>query len=172
MESSSFDFRFSQIEFVKALFKALGFEKSLTDKCIKQRRDRLRKITDSFKPYIWVDTEFKRQSQPIFALAFCEHMRYIEFPRTFFLNSIETQLRIAGERAALCYQETGGLLAIWGEIKRFRFYVAKNEAYILDTQGKVVGKYNGSVDNKATLEKDGASVAKIVDKKQTNSGEH
>jgi hypothetical protein len=104
----------------------------------------------AFKPYIWVDTGFVRQSQPIFALAVCEHQRYLSFPKGFWRFPIDRQLGRAQCRVREHVYETGGELGIWDPIKQYWFYYNKEAAYLLARNGEVVGKHEGPVRNLAT----------------------
>jgi hypothetical protein len=149
LDTPTYDFRYDQAQFLHALCAVLGINRTEVEQHISNTKARLERIANAFKPYVWVDTEFKRKSEPLVALAMLESRRYIRFPDTFYLHSLETQLDLAGERAALYYQQTEGSLATWGNIKRFRYYVSDSEAYVLDTNGNVIGKHQGPVDNKA-----------------------
>jgi len=88
------------------------------------------------------------------------------------LYSLETQLDLAGERAALYYEQTKGTLLYWGDIKRFRYYVAEDEAYLLDVTGKVIGQHQGPVDNKACGGEVGKIVASSVNRGAPKPGEY
>jgi hypothetical protein len=64
----------------------------LADQRITRTRKYLEEERTAFKPYIWIDTEFQRKSQPLFALAVCEHQRYLDFPKGFWRLSMDRQL--------------------------------------------------------------------------------
>lgn len=164
LDAANYDFRYSQPEFVLALGKVLGIPAERTEQYIQACQKRFKEIAESFKPFVWVDTEFKRTSEPVIALAVCEHRRYIRFPDTFYRHSLDTQLSLAGEKAALYYEQTGGTLPIWGEIKRFRYYVAEDDAYILNIKGEVIGRHHGPVDNKASSGGVGKAVISATEK--------
>lgn len=117
LDKAQYDFKFDQLGFVRALCDALEIDRAEVDQHIAERKAWLDKVAKAFKPFVWVDTEFKRKSEPIFVLAALEQHRHIRFPDTFHLYSIETQLDLAGERAALYYEQTEGTLLYWGGYK-------------------------------------------------------
>jgi|SRR5690554_519488 len=172
LDTPSYDFRYSQPQFLQALCEVLGISRSKVEQHIAKVKARLDSIANAFKPYVWVDTEFKRESEPLAVLAMIENQRYIHFPDTFYLHSLDVQLDLAGERAALYYQQTNGVLPMWGSIKRFRYYVADNEAYVLDTNGKMIGKHQGPVDNKAGVNGEAGAVVDAANREAPKPGEY
>jgi hypothetical protein len=54
------------------LLRVTGMEPALADKHIARLKKWLSEEKAACKPYLWVDTGFKRKSQPLFALAACE----------------------------------------------------------------------------------------------------
>lgn len=144
---SGFDFKYSSEGFLRALCVVTGMDVALADQRISRIKKRLEEERQAFKPYIWVDTGFVRKSQPIFALAVCEHQRYLEFPEGFWRFPIDRQLGRAQCRVREHVYETGGELGIWGFIKQYWFYYNKEAAYLLARNGEVVGKHEGPVRN-------------------------
>jgi hypothetical protein len=150
LKDSGFDFRYSSEGFLRALCVVTGMDMALADQRINRIKKRLEEERQAFKPYIWVDTGFVRKSQPIFALAICEHQRYLRFPEGFWRFSIDRQLGRAQCRVREHVYETGGDLGIWGPVKQYWFYYNKEAAYLLSCNGEVVGKHEGPVRNLAT----------------------
>ncbi|HTN35130.1 MAG TPA: hypothetical protein VL091_14070 [Marinobacter sp.] len=151
LNDGGFDFKYSSEGFLRALCTATGMDMALAD----QRITRLKKWLDeekaAFKPYLWVDTGFKRTSQPLFALAFCEHQRYLHFPKGFWRLSLDKQLGHAQWMVREHVYETGAELGIWGDIKQYWFYYKKDTAYLLARNGEVIGKRDGPVSSKAKV---------------------
>lgn len=147
LNDSGFDFKYSSEGFLRALCVVAGMDMALAD----QRISRIKKYLDeerkAFKPYLWVDTAFKRRSEPLFALAVCEYQRYLDFPKGFWRLSIDRQLGRAQCRVREHVYETGGDLGIWGQIKQYWFYYKKDAAYLLALNGVVTGKHSGHVAN-------------------------
>ena len=172
LDTPGYDFRYDQSQFLHALCEFLGLCRPEVEQHIAKVKARLDSIANAFKPFVWVDTDFKRKSEPLAVLAMIESQRYIHFPDDFYLHSLEVQLDLAGERAALYYEQTEGELPLWGRIERFRFYVAEAEAYILDKHGKVVGKHQGPVDNKAGFTAEAKAAVSAANRDTSKPGEY
>lgn len=147
LNNSGFDFKYSSEGFLRALCVVTGMDMALADQRISRIKKYLDEEREAFKPYLWVDTGFKRRSQPLFALAVCEHQRYLDFPKGFWRLSIDRQLGRAQCRVREHVYETGGDLGIWGQIKQYWFYYKKDAAYLLALNGVVTGKHSGHVAN-------------------------
>lgn len=145
LTEGGFDFKYSSEGFLRALCVVTGMDMSLTDQRISRMKKHLEEERQAFKPYLWVDTGFKRQNQPVFALAICEPQRYLHFPKDFWHLSIDRQLGGAQCRVREHVYETGRDLGIWGEIKQYWFYYKNNAAYLLALNGEVIGKHRGTV---------------------------
>lgn len=76
----------------------------------------LRKYEDV---YIYIGTNFKRTTQPIFALALLQGTRYMKIPdkSIFCSKGLDEQLKIAGDIARDNYKKGAYLAYIW---KRYR----------------------------------------------------
>lgn len=83
LNDGGFDFKFSSEGFLRALCTVVGMEMSLADQRITRLKKQVEEERAAFKPYLWVDTGFKRKSQPLFALSACEHQRYLHFKKGF-----------------------------------------------------------------------------------------
>lgn len=146
LNDSGFDFKYSSQGFLRALCVATGIDIRVADQRINQIKRLLEEERRAFKPYVWVDTGFKRQSQPLFALAACEHQRYLYFPKGFWRLAIDRQLDGAQCLVREHVYETGGDLGIWGKIETYQYYYRKDAAIVLALDGEVVGKRGGVPD--------------------------
>jgi hypothetical protein len=149
LNDSGFDFKYSSEGFLRALCGAAGIDIVLADQRINRLKRLLEGEREAFKPYIWVDTGFKRQNQPLFALAACEHQRYLGFPKDFWRFSIDRQLGRAMSRVREHVYETGGEIGIWGQVKQYWFYYKADAAILIGLNGEVVGKREGIEPNLA-----------------------
>lgn len=149
LNNSGFDFKYSSEGFLRALCVVTRMDMALADQRICRIKKYLEEEREAFDPYIWVDTGFKRQNQTIFALAVCEHQRYLDLPRGFWRFPIDRQLGRAQCRVREHVFETGGELGIWGHIKQYWFYYKKEAAYLLALNGEVIGKHEGPVPGQA-----------------------
>ena len=150
LSDGGFDFKYCSEGFLRAMCVVTGMDMALIDQRICRIKKYLEEEREAFKPYLWVDTGFKRTSQPIFALAVCEHRRYLDFPKGFWRLSIDRQLGRAQCRVREHVYETGGELGIWGHITQYWFYYKKNAAYLLALNGEVTGKHEGPVPSQTT----------------------
>ena len=91
--------------------------------------------------YIYVDTDFRRNGEPIFALAMAQHLRYISltpFLDELCFKALHEQLEVISKITKSYYQKTQ-TLPIFGAITGFKLYfLGKN--YSIDTDGKFVDK--------------------------------
>lgn len=133
-DTSHFDFKYSQVEFVRRLCQLLLSDTALQTKvneslcqvAIKQVNKFIRFYHHAYTPWIYVDTGFKRSTQPIFALALCESKRRIALPKTMQLLASNEQHSIVSELITQHYQYSQSLhdskLGIWGEIQQYVFF--------------------------------------------------
>ena len=91
--------------------------------------------------YIYIDTDFRRNGEPIFALAMAQHLRYISltpFLDELCFKALHEQLEVISKITKSYYQKTQ-TLPIFGAITGFKLYfLGKN--YSIDTDGKFVDK--------------------------------
>lgn len=115
--------------------------------------------------YIFVDTHFKRTSEPIFALAFCESSRHLNIDKTrLTFKDLDKILEYISCTVKKHYTENNGILKVWGEIKRYIFHFG-NKTYIFDTDGTFLSENPENPEDKATLKlnrKDISSVLKVL----------
>jgi|TARA_Y100001001_G_scaffold164510_1_gene196941 hypothetical protein len=144
LSEAGFDFKYRSEDFLRALCRAVSMDEPIVEKRIGKLIARMEEEHCAFKPYIWIDTGFVRKNQPLFALAVCEHQRYLGFSEGFWRYSLTEQLGHAQGRIRAHVAETGGELGIWGKIKQYWFYYEKNAAYLFNLNGEVVGKQYGA----------------------------
>lgn len=143
--SGGFDLKYTSEGFLTALCVAVGLEESESQQRIQAVLRHLQDEENAFKPFIWMDTGFKRKNQPLFALAACENQRYLHFPDGFWRLSLEEQLDAAQSLVRKHVFDSDGMLGIWGEIKQYWFYYKKDAAYLLAKNGERVGVHHGPV---------------------------
>lgn len=92
----------------------------------------------SFVPFIFVDTGFKRTTQPIFALAFMESHRRLPVSQE--VNALPVGDRTPRIQRVIQqhFQDTDGQLPMWGSIQRYKYFLAEGEAMIFDVDGTVL----------------------------------
>ena len=91
--------------------------------------------------YIYIDTDFKRKGEPIFALAMAQHLRYISltpFLDELCFKALHEQLKVISKITKSYYQKTQ-TLPIFGAITGFKLYFLGKD-YSLDTNGNFTDK--------------------------------
>lgn len=138
---SGFDFRFSNKDFVRELARVLGVDALQTQRELRRLDKQMDEVAQRFSPLIWVDTGFKRSSQAIFALAACEHFRYVPFSdaeRSLYHSiSMGARVDLVCEKVRRHYKENDGFLGIWGYIQRYYFHYSEEAALILLSDGSI-----------------------------------
>lgn len=138
IKTGHFDFRYSAEEFLLAVAKACGFDEGAFAQEIEKAKERQIEISKLQTPYIFVDTNFKRVSQPIFALAVSEGLRRLILDKEELYDlSKEERLSKVSEIVASHYKESGGEIGIWGKIAAYNFHDIDGKAYIFDPDGKL-----------------------------------
>lgn len=143
LSSSQFDFKYSAQHYLKKLCDIAGINQLEAQKAISNIENKLIEQNKAFKPYLFVDTGFKRTTQPIFALAVSEGQRYLHFDRDFWFQPLYEQLVIVYERIQEHMDETQGHLGIWGYIRRYYFvYDHDGSAIEITPAGQIIAAHN------------------------------
>jgi len=108
----------------------------------------LAKFKDS---HIFVNTNFKRKSESIFALAFCEFLRNISLNKSnLIFKSNDETLTIVSNIIKKHYRDTKGRIGIWGNIEDYIYYHKDNQIYTFDKTGNQI-ENNKFAMSRATL---------------------
>jgi hypothetical protein len=137
-----YDFVLPSELFLKKVIELYGDEED--KKLFEKIREKL-----SRKPgHLFVNTNFKRRSEPIFALAAFEGLRNIYIDRKEFENK-EEELEFVKNFIKNHYKENNGNLKIWRDIKN---YIYKSDSFdkylVIDKNGNIVDeldKFNPSI---------------------------
>ena len=101
--------------------------------------------------YIFVNTNFKRTSQPIFALAFCESQRNIALDKNNFIFKNDNEIFIlVSDIIQEHFSITKGKIGIWGDIVSYVYHHSNGETYVFDVDGKQIEKIK-VVESRASL---------------------
>lgn len=136
--TGGYDFRFSSREFLRALASALAVDTIETDRRIEDIEAGLERLRQLFKPWIFVDTQFKRSGEPIFLLAWMESTRRLRLPVKARLLSRDELTKVAAGRIREHYRKTEGQLPIWGDIIEYKLVVSDAEQIVMGKDGKVL----------------------------------
>jgi hypothetical protein len=132
-----YDFKYTAIKFIEKLGNVLG----VSDEDIKLELHQQRAYQielDKFKGcYIFVETNFRRSGQPIFALACCESARRLALPtnKLIFKTDIEI-FEIISKFITQHYSATGGKLSVWGKIQHYQYHHTDKKVYTFGVDGK------------------------------------
>jgi hypothetical protein len=127
-----YDFVLGNELFLKKVIEMCGDENDLKE--YEKIREKLSK-----KPgHLYVNTNFKRTTQPIFILAFSEGLRNISIDRRNFKTK-EEELEFVKEFVKKHYKKHNGELKVWGKIAN---YVYESDSFdkklIFDKDGNLI----------------------------------
>jgi hypothetical protein len=179
MSSSGYDFRYSNRELILTLADALGLDPGWSRAELARIEAEIAAYAAAFKPYIWIDTGFKRSSEAVWLLALLESRRYLHLERdqlTQYLSSnFEDRLVLVQDLVRQHAKDCGGELPVWGVIQHYHFYYAENQAIKLLANGDFAGEYVGKVPNQAVLtiksREVGSSLGKLLGDADSSSDE-
>ena len=128
----------------------LGLVTETASRKIKKISDDAFEIRMRYKPWIWVDTGFKRTHEPIFVLAFIEHFRRMPIPDTAGLP-LDEQIERVEQWIVRHYQVNNGSLMIWGKIKKYWFHYGVDQLIAFSPDGTVLADESDEPMQLATL---------------------
>lgn len=139
-------------DFFIKLSKALKIDEDTINNEIKNitlYKHEVEKFKDS---YIFINTNFKRKNEPIFALALCENQRRISLYKNenFLFKSIDEILEILSIEIKKHYLLNSYKLGIWGKIVSYQVHIF-DTIYTFDTNGSLKSNDVIIFENKATL---------------------
>ena len=143
LSTPDFDFHLASRGFAEALCAAAGLEPERYLPAIDTIERRHHEEAVAYKPWLFVDTGFKRSDHPgspRFALAAMEAKRRVRLPADTCRLPWEQQLQRAQQTVRWHMRETGGELPLWGHIHRYLFWYAEDRAVELTLEGDVAGE--------------------------------
>ena len=111
-----------------------------------------------YRPWIFVDTQFVRNSEPIFALAFAEHLRRIKIGHE--IIGLDGDEALAVIRGAVLnhfdqlkeHADGHRYLPVWGRVHRYCCHISEDTTIILSTAGDLIERLSMDVPHsRATL---------------------
>ncbi len=141
LEHGYFDLIHNAQSFLIAIAQFSGFSQKEIDAQLNEY-DILQKEKLKFKDsFIFVNTNFTRQNEPIWLLAMCETMRRIKLQNNqqlLFQNHTEL-FRIISDIVVEHYQHNQGMLGVWGKIQDYHLYLS-DEIFIFNAVGQIIKK--------------------------------
>lgn len=138
LEDSDYDLKYSTDEFIVKLAQALDIPDLLVGTVVEEIQAELLQQSQKFRSYIYVETFFRRQGQPIFALAFMEGKRHIGINKEVRMLGLDQQLSEVQSLIRKHYHHTEGELPVWGTIARYVFYYVEDLAIEFSPTGKII----------------------------------
>lgn len=131
MQNGYYDYFYTSENLVLKLAKIYGFDILDELNSAKKLNDEVKKYKNS---YIYIDTNFKRNTEPIFMLAMMQGARYLYFDKKeLAFKSLDKQLQFISKVVKNHYKSTKKLL-LFGEITGYKFnHLGKS--YSFDTDG-------------------------------------
>ncbi len=151
LNNAHYDLKYTSIGF----FNKLCHIYKIDEEDINNELQEYEKIKAEIKKHqyssIFVNTNFKRKNEPIFALAFLESKRNIRLDTDILLFKTDDEiLDLVSEVVKQHYVKNSGGLAIWGNIVNYVYHNSDNKRYIFNTQGIAI-KDVDVCETKATL---------------------
>ena len=143
-QNFKYDFVLGSEMLLKKIIESFGSEKDKKD--YKTIKDKLNRKSG----HLFVNTHFKRLSQPIFMLAFMESLRKILIYRKEF-NSFKEELEYIKSFVKKHYQKNNGQLDFWGKIKNYH-YKSDWLDIVLDKEGNIINQ-NSSIQKAKIMKK-------------------
>ena len=152
LESGFYDLLYTAEQFIVKLSVILKVNPDyIKDKIIlhKQTILELRKLKNA---YIFVNTNFKRTTQPILALAFMEQKRLILPAKDkLIFKSTEKKLNIISSFIKSHYKYNNGKLDMWGKIDSYIYHQNINKKYTFNIKGNLIENAPDIFENRATF---------------------
>ena len=150
LDKSGFDFRYSTPELIRKLCEILDIPEVLYNKIISETEAYLLQKQQKFKPYIYIETNFHRKSEPIFALAVLERTRYISIDPSLHGLPLNELLDHVKKLVKSHYLQQSSL-SLWGEIKQYVFFCDEHTVIVLSTTGDVIHALPSYIRSRALL---------------------
>lgn len=141
IKTGSFDFRYTSKAFVAKLCKVLEVDEIDYHVILDKYEYRASLINAEPDSYIFINTNFKRSSQPIFVLAIKEHIRRIRLKKELLLDmSKEEVVLYVSALVKEHFKESKGELDLWGKIDNYVLHYKKKEEIFFNKEGQVTPK--------------------------------
>lgn len=150
--SGHYDLVFNAKDFLINLCDVLKIDKSFVNEEI-QKVENLYTEQERFKnSYIFVNTNFKRKSEPIVALALCERFRRISLYKNekLLFKSKDEILKIVSNIIYNHYVNNKDGLVLWGKIENYLLHLF-DEIYTFDTKGNLINSINDKLEQKVVI---------------------
>ncbi|BCD62901.1 hypothetical protein NitYY0826_C1789 [Nitratiruptor sp. YY08-26] len=164
LKKSSFDFHYSSKEFLRKLFEVLSLPLQPLEEELARIDEKTVALAKMQQPYIFVDTNFHRANQPIFALAMLEGRRHIGIDKEMlYKKSLDEVLKIVSAIIQEHYKQTKGELFMWGKIQRYVYHHSDGRVFVFDTKGNLIPNPEKVEENRAILSVNGRTIPLVFE---------
>jgi len=138
IKDGHFDLRYTSKQFIIKLCEILEVSDIDYEVILDQYEQRARNISSEPLSYIYVNTNFKRKNEPVFALAIMERIRRVVLDQEILFDMRKEEViayvsKIVQEH----YRESKGSLKLWGPIQNYVFHYKNEETIIFDVHGNI-----------------------------------
>jgi len=138
LKKGGFDMKYSSEAFLYQLAETVGLSEEM-QKHLHRYQKRLDAIAKMSQPYIFIDTHFKRKSEPIFVLAFMEGRRRIFIDKEALVyKRLDEALDYVGSIIKEHYRDSKGSLKMWGKIESYVYHHIDGTIWIFDKDGRII----------------------------------
>ena len=151
LQSSLFDFVHAPATFVRKLAQILDLDSPRLEREIEAIQDReVRKIRMP-RPWIFVETHFRRTGESVLILAMLEGKRRIALKKEqVFERPLPEVLGLVSRIVLEHYTQSGGKLPIWGSIDEYHYHHPDGSVYRFDPQGVPIDQTREPMDEART----------------------
>ena len=152
LSSGHYDLKYTAEQFLEKLCSILNLAPSLLKDELVHYEKTVKEYGKFEEVYIFVNTHFKRESQPIFALAMMEYLRLI-LPDTaeLIFKSDQEVFAIISDFVKIHFKENKGELKMWGKIDNYIYHHCDGKTHTFDKSGNLVKNASEVFENHATI---------------------
>lgn len=152
LNSGFYDLVYSAEAFFIALCDVFKIDKEQVSQEINKSNEKRNEIERFKDSYIFINTNFKRTSEPIFALAFSEAKRRISLYKDekYLFKPVDEILNLISNEIIKHYIFNDGKIGIWRKIENYQLHLF-GDIYTFDTKGKLLSSKENLDTNRASL---------------------
>jgi len=136
LDQSDYDFHYGSHAFIKKLLEALEIPEHFYNKVIEEVEEAL-ELDRQKKPYFFLETNFKRESQPIFMLSALQNNRFLSVGEEIYKLSLNDQLSKLADFIRH-HNEQYPVIDVWGEIQSYVYFYDDETALVFSTSGQLL----------------------------------
>jgi len=138
INKSFFDFKYSNIEYIKAVCKALNINFNDYKSEYAFISGQASAYMSLKSPCLFIETDFIRSGQPIFMLAFLEQKRRIELSKELILEGVDVVIEYSKKIVKNHFLVSGRYIEFWGTIKHYVLIIDGFGSIKISVEGEVV----------------------------------